>query len=74
MPSSTTRARVALARAEIEREHAEHELLSSRRRLAAMWGAREPDFDDAAGDLFTLPEIGAFEDLLARLRSFFGIR
>ena len=61
------RARVALARAEIEREHAEHELLSSRRKLAAMWGAGEPDFDEAAGDLFTLPEIESFESLLARL-------
>ena len=61
------RARVALARAEIEREHAEHELLSSRRRLAAMWGAREPDFDEVAGDLYALPEIETLESLLARL-------
>jgi cobalt-zinc-cadmium efflux system outer membrane protein len=61
------RARVALARADIEHEHAEHELLSSRRKLAAMWGAREPDYDEVAGDLFTLPEIGTFESLLARL-------
>ena len=61
------RARVALARAGIEREHAEHELLSSRRRLAAMWGAREPDYDEVAGDLFALPAIESFESLLARL-------
>jgi cobalt-zinc-cadmium efflux system outer membrane protein len=61
------RARVALARAGIEREHAEHELLSSRRRLAAMWGAGEPDFDEVAGDLYSLPEIETFESLLARL-------
>jgi cobalt-zinc-cadmium efflux system outer membrane protein len=61
------RARVSLARAEIEHEHAEHELLSSRRRLAAMWGAREPEFEEVAGELFTLPEIATFESLLARL-------
>ncbi len=61
------RARVALARAAIEREHAEHELLSSRRRLAAIWGAREPDFDEVVGDLYALPEIDSFESLLARL-------
>jgi cobalt-zinc-cadmium efflux system outer membrane protein len=61
------RARVALARAGIEREHAEHELSSSRRRLAAMWGASEPDFDAVAGDLYALPEIATFETLLARL-------
>jgi cobalt-zinc-cadmium efflux system outer membrane protein len=61
------RARVALARAGIEREHAEHELLSSRRRLAAMWGASEPDFDEVAGNLYALPEISPFESLLARL-------
>jgi cobalt-zinc-cadmium efflux system outer membrane protein len=61
------RARVALARAGIEREHAEHELLSSRRKLAAMWGVREPDYDDVMGNLFSLPAVGTFAGLLTGL-------
>jgi len=61
------RARVTLARAAVEQEHAEHELLSSRRKLAAMWGEREPTFDRAAADLYALPSVDTFETLLAGL-------
>ncbi|HUQ52579.1 MAG TPA: TolC family protein, partial [Gammaproteobacteria bacterium] len=42
------RARVTRARAGVEQEHAEHELLTSRRQLAAMWGDSEPAFDDVS--------------------------
>jgi cobalt-zinc-cadmium efflux system outer membrane protein len=61
------RARVTLARAAVEREHAEHELLSSRRRLAAMWGDSELAFERAAADLYALPAVETFESLLTRL-------
>jgi len=61
------RARIALARAAVEQEHAEHELLSSRRRLAAMWGERELTAERAAADLYALPAVDSFEALLARL-------
>jgi cobalt-zinc-cadmium efflux system outer membrane protein len=61
------RARVTRARAGVEQEHAEHELLASRRRLAAMWGAGEPDFDDVSADLYTLPQSEGYEALVARL-------
>src|SRR5688572_13173824 len=40
------RARVAHARAAIEQEHAEHELLTSRRKLAALWGDRDATFEN----------------------------
>ncbi len=39
------RARVTSARAAVEQEHAEHELLTSRRKLAAMWGDSEGTFE-----------------------------
>ncbi len=39
------RARIALARAQVEQEHAEHELLTSRRKLAAMWGDSGATFE-----------------------------
>ncbi len=50
-----SRARIALSRARVEQEHAEHELLSSRRKLAAMWGAREAEFARVEMALFDLP-------------------
>jgi cobalt-zinc-cadmium efflux system outer membrane protein len=61
------RARVALARAGIEQEHAEHELLASRRKLVAMWGDSEAVFGEVGAALFELPEAQPFEALLRRL-------
>jgi cobalt-zinc-cadmium efflux system outer membrane protein len=61
------RARVTLARAQIDQEHAEHELLASRRLLAALWGESEPDFGRIDADLYRLPMPATFESLLARL-------
>lgn len=62
------RARVALARARVEEEHAEHELLSSRYKLAAMWGEAEPRFGPVEADLYALPEVEAFDSLMLRLQ------
>jgi cobalt-zinc-cadmium efflux system outer membrane protein len=60
------RARVAKARADLDQEHAEHELLTSRRKLAAMWGESEPAFERAEADLYALPPAEGFEALAAR--------
>lgn len=57
------RARIALARAQIAQEHAEHELATSRRKLAAMWGATEDRFGRIEAGLFSLPAIPSFEQL-----------
>ncbi len=64
-----SRARIVLSRARLEQEHAEHELLSSRRRLAAMWGDRDADFTRVEADLFRLPQIADFEALAQQLSS-----
>jgi cobalt-zinc-cadmium efflux system outer membrane protein len=61
------RARVTRARAAVEQEHAEHELLSSRRKLAAMWGDAEARFDRVDADLYAIPQSEDYEALLARL-------
>jgi cobalt-zinc-cadmium efflux system outer membrane protein len=61
------RARVTLARAGVEQEHAEHELLSSRRLLAAMWGDTDATFDNVSADLHALPQDEGYEALVARL-------
>lgn len=67
-PESELRAaEIAVAVAELDREHAEHELASARTTLAASWGAFEPDFESVAGDLQTLPAVEPFEVLAARL-------
>lgn len=58
---------IAEERADIEVEHAAHELASARVSLAALWNTVEPDFDKAAGDLFELPAVPAYEALVARL-------
>jgi cobalt-zinc-cadmium efflux system outer membrane protein len=63
------RARVTRARAGVEQEHAEHELASSRRLLAAMWGDSEATFESVSADLYTLPQIESYEALVARLES-----
>jgi cobalt-zinc-cadmium efflux system outer membrane protein len=61
------RARVTRARAGVEQEHAEHELLTSRRKLAAMWGDGEATFERVAADLYALPTSESYEALVARL-------
>lgn len=59
--------RIAEGRADIEVEHAAHELASAKVSLAALWNAAEPDFDSAAGELFELPPVAPYEVLVARL-------
>jgi cobalt-zinc-cadmium efflux system outer membrane protein len=67
-PESDLRtAEIAVAEAELAREHAEHELASARLTLAASWGAFTPDFDHAEGDLAPLPPVEPFDTLAARL-------
>jgi cobalt-zinc-cadmium efflux system outer membrane protein len=61
------RAQASLARTKLDEEHAEHELLTARRRLAALWGAREATFAEASGALSSLPPMPAFESLRAEL-------
>ncbi|MEW5757490.1 MAG: TolC family protein [Pseudomonadota bacterium] len=57
------RLEMALARAEIELEHAEHELNTSRLKLAAFWGESQPDFGSATADLVALPSLPPFAQL-----------
>jgi cobalt-zinc-cadmium efflux system outer membrane protein len=63
------RAHVTRVRAGVEQEHAEHELLTSRRLLAAMWGESDATFDGVSADLYTLPPSDGYEALVARLVS-----
>jgi cobalt-zinc-cadmium efflux system outer membrane protein len=61
------RAEAQLARAKLDEEHAEHELLTARRQLAALWGETEATFTEASGTLSTLPALIPFETLRSEL-------
>ena len=68
-PAMLSRAEIALARAGIEYEHAEHELMSSRVKLTSMWGDAEAKFSSAQGRLFTLPDLESFDAYRTRLQA-----
>ena len=57
------RVAIAVARAEVELEHAEHELATSRLKLVTMWGETATTFGMAQGALFQLQKVAAFEQL-----------
>lgn len=57
------RLNIEVVQAEIELEHAEHELLSSRLKLATSWGETQAQFTHAEADLFQLPPVGSFAQL-----------
>jgi cobalt-zinc-cadmium efflux system outer membrane protein len=67
-------AEISRADAELEREHAEHELRAARVALAATWGARDPDFAAVSMPLLTLPEPEPLEALAARLPASAALR
>ncbi|MDA0281526.1 MAG: TolC family protein [Proteobacteria bacterium] len=62
-----SRARADLRRQELIVEDIEHELLSAYYRLAAQWGANEPDFNRVLGNLLDTPTIETFTNFESRL-------
>lgn len=62
-----SRARIALARAQLAAAQTEHSLVADRRQLAALWGDDAPRFETVAADLYTLPPTDSFEALAVRL-------
>lgn len=66
-PVSLNRAEIVLARSRLTQEHAEHELLSSRVALAALWGDDSAQFGEVRGELFEFPVIEPLEAYAQRL-------
>jgi cobalt-zinc-cadmium efflux system outer membrane protein len=62
------RSRADLRRLQLNEDDIRHELLSANYRLAAQWGATQPDFDRVMGDLLAIPAIESFEAYLERLQ------
>ncbi len=61
------RVRIELSRAELGLRVAEDRVRIARRKLAAMWGADEPDFDRIDVDLFNLPKVEALQQRTERI-------
>lgn len=66
-PVEETKSKVAAATAKVELNQAQAQLNASRKVLSGLWGSASPDFDAAVGDIFVIPEIAAWDDLLAAL-------
>lgn len=59
-------AKVALARKQLELEHAEHELATTRLKLVTLWGETQVSFSTAEANLFGIEQATPFE-MLAQL-------
>ena len=68
-PVEETRARIAATKAELEITQAQAELAAVRKNLAAKWGAEDPTFAAAEGEIERVPELPAHERLEAMLRN-----
>lgn len=64
-----SRATIALGKSRLEQQHSVQELTATHRRLAALWGSTYPRFNDVKTDLFTLPDIAPFDELVTRLQN-----
>lgn len=61
------RAQIDLSRAELGVRLAEDRVRIAQRKLAAMWGAMEPDFERIQADLFDLPNIESLSQRTERI-------
>lgn len=61
------RVTIALARSELELEHATHELAASRVKLSTLWGDIDADFATAQAKLFELQPVESLDHLQALL-------
>jgi cobalt-zinc-cadmium efflux system outer membrane protein len=66
-PVELTRFNLQIATAKIERDQIQRDLATARKRLAALWGGSEPDFERVAGDLEQLPAAPLLEESDQRL-------
>jgi len=64
-PMEESKARVALATSRIDLKQAHRRLEAARKRLAYLWGANRPTFDQVLGDLLAVREIPSEDDVLA---------
>lgn len=68
-PIEETKAKLALAAAQIDAEQARRQLAAARKNLASMWGNPEPLFESATADLESIQPLPGYEQLTARVRN-----
>jgi cobalt-zinc-cadmium efflux system outer membrane protein len=68
-PVESTRAKVSLAKAELEKSRTEQELVAARSALAASWGSTRPTFTRVVGDLTRVGPPPSEEELFRRLEA-----
>ncbi len=61
------KADIAVARVQLELEHGEHELQSSRLSLSTLWAQTSPAFDSAQADLYLMKPVEEFDSLATLL-------
>jgi cobalt-zinc-cadmium efflux system outer membrane protein len=66
-PLEETRTSVLLSTSKIKKEKALRDLNRAKKRLAAMWGAASPGFEEAVGDLDAVGSIPTFDLLIGRI-------
>ena len=72
-PVEETKARVAEASVRVELSQAATSLKMARKRLTAIWGNATPRFERAEGQIETLPELPALNNLTTRLANSPGL-
>jgi outer membrane protein, heavy metal efflux system len=65
--ADVARAQLVRVQADLEAEHAEHQLAAAKQALALLWGSDTADFDGVQADLGALPKVAAFDALSQRL-------
>jgi outer membrane protein, heavy metal efflux system len=60
---------VRSAQAMLDVEHAEHDLESSRRYLAAAMGERDARFGETVGDLYAMSSVSSLDELMKRIET-----
>lgn len=68
-PVEETKSKIAESGAKIELSQAASQLVSSRKKLAALWGNAAPLFESAEGKVSEIPEIMALNDLSLMLEN-----
>ncbi|MDP3073804.1 MAG: TolC family protein [Opitutaceae bacterium] len=65
--ADVARTQLTRVQADLEAEHAEHQMSAAKQALALLWGADTADFEGVQADLGTLPKLAEFGVLTQRL-------
>lgn len=67
-PVEKTRASIALANMKIVNRQAKRDIEYANKRLASFWGQDKPRFKEASGDLYSIEQLPALEEIMFQLK------